>query len=135
MSRMVNPLNAFYDLVLHRVVFCPMLFSLYIAPLGDLMRSLGIDFHLYADDTQLYITFKSADPDKLIAAKLKIEKCVRILDKWLTVNKLKLNSDKTEIPVLSARHRPCPSLSSITICDDVIGLSPKARNIGVIMDS
>ncbi|CAB4019481.1 Hypothetical predicted protein, partial [Paramuricea clavata] len=29
----------------------PMLFSLYIAPIGDLMRSLGIDFHLYADDT------------------------------------------------------------------------------------
>ena len=44
-------------------------------------------------------------------------------------------SAKTEMPVLSARHRPCPSLSSITICDDVIGLSPKARNIGVIMDS
>ena len=113
----------------------PMLFSLYIAPLGDLMRSLGIEFHIYADDTQLYITFKSADPDKLIAAKFKIEKCVRILDKWLTMNKLKLNSDKTEILVLSARHRPCPSFSSITICDDVIGLSPKAGNIGVIMDS
>ena len=44
-------------------------------------------------------------------------------------------SAKTEMPVLSARHRPSPSLSSITICDDVIGLSPKARNIGVIMDS
>jgi hypothetical protein len=31
----------------------PMLFSLYIAPIGDLMRPLGIDFHLYVDDTQL----------------------------------------------------------------------------------
>ena len=36
----------------------PMLFSLYIAPIGDLLRSLDIDFHLYADDTQLYVTFK-----------------------------------------------------------------------------
>ena len=35
----------------------PMLFSLYIAPIGDLLRSLDIDFHLYADDTQLYVTF------------------------------------------------------------------------------
>ena len=32
------------------------LFSLYIAPIGDLLRSLEIDFHLYADDTQLYVT-------------------------------------------------------------------------------
>ena len=39
----------------------PMLFSLYISPIGEIMRSLGIDYHLYADDTQLYITFKSTD--------------------------------------------------------------------------
>ena len=50
-----------------------MLFSLYIAPIGDLLRSLDIDFHLYADDTQLYVTFKSNNSDDLIAAKLKIE--------------------------------------------------------------
>ena len=29
----------------------PMLFSLCIAPIGDLLRSSDIDFHLYADDT------------------------------------------------------------------------------------
>ena len=34
----------------------PVLFSLYIAPIGDLLRSLEIYFHLYADDTQLYVT-------------------------------------------------------------------------------
>ena len=99
------------------------------------MRSLGIDFHLYADDTQLYVTFKSNNPDDLIVAKSKIEECVRELDEWLTMNKLKLNSDKTEILVFSARHLPSPSLSYINVCDDVIGLSTKARNIGIIMDS
>ncbi|CAB3984878.1 Hypothetical predicted protein [Paramuricea clavata] len=51
------------------------------------------------------------------------------------MNKLKLNSDKTEILVFSARHRPSPSLSYINVCDDVIGLSTKARNVGIIMDS
>ena len=111
----------------------PMLFSLYIVPIGDLLRSLDIDFHLYADDTQLYVTFKSNNSDDLIAAKLKIEECVCQLDEWLTMNKLKLNSDKTEILMFSARHRPSPSLSSIYVCDDVIDLSTKAKNIGVIM--
>ena len=49
------------------------------------------------------------------------------------MNKLKLNSDKTEILMFSDRHRLSPSLSSIYVCDDVIDLSTKAKNIGVIM--
>ena len=51
------------------------------------------------------------------------------------MNKLKLNSDKTEILMFSDRHRLSPSLSSIYVSDDVIDLSTKAKNIGVIMDS
>ena len=47
----------------------------------------------------------------------------------------RLNVNLTVIKRRYARRRPCPSLSlsSISICDDVIGLSPKARNIGVIL--
>ena len=78
----------------------------YIAPLGDLLKSFGIDYHIYADNTQLYITIRPTDSNKLIAAKLKIEECV--------------NSDKTEILVLSS-------------C--VINLCPKVTNNGVTMDS
>ena len=60
-------------------VLGPILFLLYTSPIGDIVRSYGIDFYLYADDTQLYITFKTSSVADLEAAKLKIESCVNEL--------------------------------------------------------
>lgn len=40
-----------------------LLILLYTSPLGDIMRHHNVDFHLYADDTKLYITFESSSAD------------------------------------------------------------------------
>ena len=49
-------------------------------------------------------------------------------------NKLKLNRDKTELLVISSKHRPCPSLDSILAGDYRVRPSNTARNIGVVFD-
>ena len=37
----------------------PILYLLYTSPIGDIIRRHGLDnYHLYADDTQLYLSFK-----------------------------------------------------------------------------
>ena len=39
-------------------VLGPILFTMYTTPLGNIIHNHSLDFHLYADDTQIYISFK-----------------------------------------------------------------------------
>ena len=54
---------------------------------------------------------------------------------WLRTSLIKLNGDKTELLVLTARQRPEPPLDSIKIGTDIIKASKSAKNIGVWLDS
>ena len=114
-------------------VLGPILYVLYTAPVADIIRRHGLCFHLYADDTQLYLAFEQTTADQQVSLSC-IESCVKEIDSWMLCNKLKLNGDKTELLVLSAHHRPRPSIDHLHVSNECIQPSTSARNIGVIFD-
>ena len=93
------------------------------------------EFHFYADDTQLYISFSATDDLELTSSIAEIEECFSDLDKWMSFNKLKLNKDRTELLYLYSKHIPQQSLPPLRFGSDIIQPSPCSRNIGVVFDS
>ena len=91
-------------------------------------------FHFYADDTQLYLSFDSLSGEGQASAVHSIEACASEIDEWMRLNKLKLNSDKSELLVINFKYRPRPSLDSISISEQVVNSSVSARNLGLIVD-
>ena len=66
--------------------------SMYTSPLGDVISLHDLSYHLYEDDTQLYVTFKTTCPDDMNVARSPIEVCISDVGSWMACNKLKLNS-------------------------------------------
>ncbi|XP_076841983.1 uncharacterized protein LOC143486075 [Brachyhypopomus gauderio] len=112
-------------------VLGPILFILYILPLGLIIRRHGLKFHCYADDTQLYITTKTISPAILTT----LTCCLTDIKNWMTHNFLKLNSNKTEIIIFGPKSS-LPTCQNLTLDIDghSVTPSPLVRNLGIYMD-
>jgi len=80
--------------VLQRSVLGPLLYSMYTTPLSDIACKHELSFHFYADDTQLYVTFETSSPNDIELSKCRLEACVREINGWMLLNRLKLNKEK-----------------------------------------
>ena len=94
-------------------VLGPLLFLVNTLPLGDIVRKRGTKFHLYADDTQLYMSF-STTPECAALSIQQIEGCIQEIQSWMLTNRLKLNGDKTELLVIGTR-KLCAKLSNLCV--------------------
>ena len=113
-------------------VLGPLKFCLYTLPLGAIVRHHGLQFHIYADDTQLYIAFDHKNPELAID---KLNACIADIRSWMIRNKLKINDGKTEFLVISSPYlRTELPQCKLKVGKSVIAKSCKAKNLGVMFD-
>jgi len=110
----------------------PYLFNIYSLPVGDIIRSHGLSYHIYADDKQNYVSFKPRDLDSNF---LRLRNCIDDLRKWLQENFLMLNDDKTMFTIFGTPQQLAklgPIQFEVGGC--TISVNKEVKNLGVIFD-
>ena len=79
---------------------------------------------MLADDIELYRSTDRSSTDSLLTA---MQSCVSDVKDWVLVNKLQLNEDKTEAPLLDLQIQK--------FYQTCVPFADSARNLGVIFDN
>ena len=99
-----------------------------VPPLCAILKEHNIGYHIYADDTQLYISFNSKEP---LTSLTKLNNCISDIRVWMIKNKLKINDSKTEFIIFrSPLLKTDLSGVSIRVGDSQISSSSKVRDLG-----
>ena len=116
----------------------PLLFPIYYQSVIAIVRKYDCSYHVYADDVHICVCFKPTSPASLLDAIGRIETCISEIQQWMTCNKLRLNSTKTELMAAVPPHRQRlvnEAKPVLRTGDSVIYPSASVRSLGVTLES
>ena len=83
-------------------VLRPLFFTIYCLGLNHVFEHHQLRYHMYADDTQLYVEFPRDQPVHATTAIARISRCTADVKSWMVSHNLLLNECKKEAVVISA---------------------------------
>ena len=84
----------------------PLLFLIYTSKLFKVVEDQLPHVHCYADDTQIYLSFKPISNTSQKDAVRVMECCIEKIRRWLSHDRLLINDDKTEFIIIGTRQQP-----------------------------
>ena len=114
-------------------VLGPILFAAYTSPVGDIIKSHGVRYHQYADDTQLHVAMRTANT----AAGLSIlADCTMDVKHWYLLNGLQLNADKFEVMLVGTAYQlqAASAVKAVSIAGSSLPITDKMKTLGVVLD-
>jgi hypothetical protein len=117
-------------------VMGPGLFTRYTYPVGQIIQQSGLQYHIYADDTQIYTCFNPRVPGDTVVALFKLQRCIGKIKQWMDENKLKLNEEKTEFFIAGSKNTlTFLDTVSLNVCGSDVTPTETVKNLGVHLDS
>ena len=106
---------------------------MYTVPLGAILRHHTIGYHIYADDTQLYLCMDTQNASTTLE---KLRTAISDVHSWMITNKLKINDYKTEFLVITKTHLVSTIKDlKMEIRSHLVVVSKDTKNLGVYFDS
>ena len=113
----------------------PVLFLLYVSGLSEIISKHLPCHHAFADDTQLYLSFKPQNSSYQESAVKAMEDCIDDLRNWMIVHRLFIQSSKTEFIIIgSPQQLSKASINKLRVGEVTISPASAVQDLGSWLD-